>query len=73
MSLLQIPWSVNVENAYDADARQLELIDLMQSNESSYDVFQEDSLFKFYSRLEQKKYPVLLNNARIWICQFASP
>ena len=59
---------MDIEKVNDAGA-QLELPDL-QSNEAMHDTFQENSLLNFYSR--QEKYPVLLNNARVCICQFAS-
>ena len=61
MNLFQRPFSVDVENVNDADA-QLQHSDL-QSNEAMHDTFQENSLLDFYSRLEQEKYPVLLNIA----------
>ena len=61
---------MHVVNANDADS-QLELLDLL-SNEALPDTFHKNSLLDFYSRLEQEKYPVLSNNARVWICQFAS-
>ena len=69
MKLFQRPFSVDVEYIDDADT-QLELLDL-RSNQVLHDVFQQNSLLEFYSRLEEK-YPVLLKNAKIWICQFAS-
>ncbi|XP_077972792.1 EPM2A-interacting protein 1-like [Styela clava] len=70
MDLFQRPFSVDVEYIEDADA-QLELLDL-RSNQVLQDVFQENSLLEFYSRLEEENYPVLLRNAKIWVCQFAS-
>jgi len=56
------PSSVDVENV-NHDYIQLELLDL-ESNEALHDAFQEKLLL-------EEKYPVLWNNARIWICQFA--
>ena len=70
MKLFQRPFSVDVEYIDDADTK-LELLDL-RSNQVLHDVFQQNSLLEFYSRLEEEKYPVLLRNAQIWICQFAS-
>ena len=70
MKLFQRPFSVDVEYIDDADT-QLELLDL-RSNQVLHDVFQQNSLLEFYSRLEEEKYPVLLRNAKIWICLFAS-
>ena len=69
-TLFQRPFSVDVEYIDDADT-QLELLDL-RSNQVLHDVFQQNSLLEFYSRLEEEKYSVLLRNAKIWICQFAS-
>ena len=70
INLFQRPFSVDVENVNEADA-QLEHSNL-HSNKPLLDTFQENSLLDFYSRLEQEKYSVLSNNARVWICQLAS-
>ena len=35
-------------------------------------LFQGNSLVNFYSQLDYEKYPVLLNNTRIWICNLQS-
>ena len=68
MTLFQRPFSVDVEYADDADT-QLELLDL-RPNQVLHDVFQQNSLLEFYSRLEEEKYPVLFRNAKIWICKY---
>ena len=72
MKLFERPFSVNVEYIDDADTK-LEFLDF-RSNQVLYDVFQQKSLLEFYSRLEEEEvaYSVLLGNAIIWICQFAS-
>jgi len=44
----------------------------LQSNEALHNAIQESSLLDFCSQVKQEKYPVVLNNVRIWICQFAS-
>ena len=70
INLFQRRFSVDVEYIDDADT-QLELLDL-RSNQILHDVFQQNSLLEFYSPLDEEKYPVLLRNAKIWICRFAS-
>ena len=70
MKLFQRPFNLDVEYIDDADT-QLELLDL-RSNQVLHDVFQQNSLLELYSRFEEEKNPVLLRNAKIWICQFAS-
>ena len=61
LSLFQRPFTVNVEEIKDAEL-QLELLDL-KSNEVMKDIYQEQSILQFYSRLEEDAYPVLLKNA----------
>ena len=70
MNLFQRPFSVDVEYIDDADT-QLELLDL-RSNQVLHDVFQQNLLLEFYSRLEEEKYSVLLRDAKICICLFSS-
>ena len=70
LSLFQRPFTVNVEEIKDAEL-QLELLDL-KSNEVMKDIYQEQSILQFYSRLEEEAYPVLLKNARFLITQFGS-
>ena len=70
INLFQQPFSANVEYIDDADT-QVELLDL-RSNQLLLDDSQQNLLSEFYSRLKQEKYLVLLRNAKIWICQFAS-
>nr|XP_039247864.1 uncharacterized protein LOC120325769 [Styela clava] len=55
--------SVDVEYIEDADA-QLKLLDL-RSNQVLQDVFQQNSILEFYSRLEKENYPVLLRNSKL--------
>ena len=61
MSLFQRPFTVNVQEIQDAKL-QLELLDL-KSNEVLKDVYQEQPILYFYSRLEEETYPILLKNA----------
>ena len=61
LSLFERPFTVKVEEIENAEL-QLELFDL-RSNEGLRDVYQEQSLLQFYSRLQEKTYPVLLKNA----------
>jgi len=61
LSLFQRPSTMNVEEIEDAEL-QLELLDL-KSNEVMKDIYQEQSILQFYSRLEEDAYPVLLKNA----------
>ena len=70
LSLSQRPFAVNVEEIKNAEL-QLELLDL-KSNEVMKDIYQEQSIIQFYSRLEEETYPVLLKNARFWITKFGS-
>ena len=50
---------------------QLELLDL-KSYEVLKNVYQEQPILRFYSRLEEETYLILLKNARFWITQFES-
>ena len=70
LSLFQRPFTMNVEEIEDAEL-QLELLDL-KSNKVMEDIYQEQSILQFYSRLKVEDYPVLLKNAHFWITQFGS-
>ena len=68
--LFQQPFCVNVEDIIHAET-QLEVLDL-QANTDLKAAFIDHGLIDFCRRLDDESYPMILQNARFWICQFGS-